>query len=116
MFRLTKLKINTLHTILFRRLLSSTAIRHSKDIGIKRINSAYDGKIKKEDVYFTSSFLLYTETELLSYDLILESTLDVLVALYSCLINTKLLSSLSYSDVLLVNLDTCCYESLSELS
>ena len=54
--------------------------------------------------------------ELLSYDLILEGTLNVLVALYRCLINAKLLSSLSYCDVLLVNLYTSCYESLSELS
>ena len=55
------------------------------------------------------------KTELLSYNLILECTLDVLVALYSCLVNTKLLSCL-YSDVLLVNLYTSCNESLSELS
>ena len=54
--------------------------------------------------------------ELLSYNLILEGTLNVLVALYSCLINAKLLSSLSYCDVLLVNLYTCSYESLSKLS
>ena len=60
--------------------------------------------------------VIYFETELLSYDLVLESTLDVLVALYSCLVNTKLLSCLSYCDVLLVNLYTSCYESLSELS
>ena len=54
--------------------------------------------------------------KLLSYDLILEGTLDVLVALYSCLVNTELLSSLSYCDILLVNLYTSCYESLSKLS
>ena len=54
--------------------------------------------------------------KLLSYDLILEGTLDVLVALYSCLVYTKLLSSLSYCDVLLVNLYTCSNESLSKLS
>ena len=54
--------------------------------------------------------------KLLSYDLILESTLDILVALYACLVNSEFLGSLCYSDVLLVNLDTSCYESLSELS
>ena len=65
---------------------------------------------------FSASFFMYVGLKLLSYDLILEGTLDVLVALYSCLIYTKLLSSLCYSDVLLVNLYASSYESLSKLS
>ena len=63
----------------------------------------------------TNPFLTYHELKLLSYDLILESTLHVAVALYSCLVCTELLSCLN-CDVLLVNLDSYCCESLSELS
>ena len=44
-----------------------------------------------------------SETELLSYDLILESTLHVAGALYSSLVCTEFLSCLN-CDVLLVNL------------
>ena len=57
---------------------------------------------------------LYRELKLLSYDLILESTLHVAVALYSCLVSTELLSCLN-SDVLLVDLESNCCKSLCEL-
>ena len=71
---------------------------------------------KKSGPSFDDPDHFYRGLKLLSYDLILESTLDVLVALYVCLVYSEFLGSLSYSDVLLVNLKTSCYESLSELS
>ena len=60
-------------------------------------------------------FMLCDWLKLLSYNLVLECTLIILVALYSCLVSTELLSSL-YSDVLLVYVKTSSNESLSELS
>ena len=71
---------------------------------------------KGADSKFSRPLDIESELKLLSYDLILEGTLDILVALYACLVNSEFLSSLCYSDVLLVNLDASCYESLSELS
>ena len=70
---------------------------------------------KQKDRKISSGLLLYVMTELLSYDLILECTLDILVALDGSLVCSELLSRL-YCDILLVYLKTCSYESLSELS
>ncbi len=70
-------------------------------------------RLTKNDL--VSLFHIKACQKLLSDNLVLESTLDVLVAFYSSLVCSELFCSLGNSDVFLVNLDSGSNKSLSKL-